>query len=363
MDEAGEARRNTAEIALQVDRYVLPKFKVAVDLATQDGGAKHGYRPGDHVRGTVRANYFFGKPVESVPVTVKASAADVSVFDAGVSQGKTDADGTFHFDIHLPSYLAGRPLNHGAARILIEATVKDGAGHSESRGEPITVSESPLLIAAVPESGLLTPGIENQVFILTSYPDGTPVQAELRVRAPGNADRTASTDKGGVAIVQLRGGAGDTALQIDAQDREGNHASSSVPLQSRSGTDQILLRSERAVYGSGERSQLQVFSTKQRGSAYVDVIKDGQTVATRDLDIVNGRADFALVATPNLAGTVEFNAYLFGEDARPVSDHRLVFVQPADEGCGFHAGQIPMYLLQQAVDILPIRGEQTWEGW
>jgi hypothetical protein len=32
-------------------------------------------------------------------------------------------------------------------------------------------------------------------------------------------------------------------------------------------------------------------------------------------------------------------------------------------GCGFHAGQIPMYLLQQAVDILPIRGEQTWEGW
>src|SRR5207244_210440 len=32
-----------------------------------------------------------------------------------------------------------------------------------------------------------------------------------------------------------------------------------------------------------------------------------------------------------LAGTVDFNAYLFGRDARPVEDHRLVFVQPADE--------------------------------
>ena len=28
---------------------------------------------------------------------------------------------------------------------------------------------------------------------------------------------------------------------------------------------------------------------------------------------------------------MDFNAYLFGRDARPVGDHRLVFVQPADE--------------------------------
>ena len=33
------------------------------------------------------------------------------------------------------------------------------------------------------------------------------------------------------------------------------------------------------------------------------------------------------------------------------------------EGCGFHAGQIPRDLLQQAVDILAVRGEETWEGW
>ena len=46
---------------------------------------------------------------------------------------------------------------------------------------------------------------------------------------------------------------------------------------------------------------------------------------------MNGRADLAFVATPELAGTVEFNAYLFGRDARPVGDRRLVFVQPAEE--------------------------------
>ena len=41
--------------------------------------------------------------------------------------------------------------------MLIEATVKDSAGHAETRGEPITVSESPLLITAVPEGGTLVP--------------------------------------------------------------------------------------------------------------------------------------------------------------------------------------------------------------
>ena len=101
---------------------------------------------------------------------------DVAVFEVASAQGKTDRDGTYHFDLTLPNYFAGRPLSQGAARVLIEATVKDSAGHAETRGEPITVSESPLLITAVPEGGTLVPNLENQVFILTSYPDGTPAQ-------------------------------------------------------------------------------------------------------------------------------------------------------------------------------------------
>src|SRR5207248_7869472 len=77
--------------------------------------------------------------------------------------------------------------------------------------------------------------------------------------------------------------------------------------------------------------QLRVFSTKERGTAYIDIVKDGQTILTRDLDIAHGQAEFSLAATPELAGVVDFNAYLFGRDAQPVGDHRLVFVQPADE--------------------------------
>ncbi len=322
---------NRAELALKVEKYVLPKFKVAVDFAGKDQKARHGYRPGDHVTGTVRANYFFGKPVDRAELTIKASNMDVAVVEIASVQAKTDAEGTYHFDLTLPKYFAGHPLTQGAARVLIEATVKDSAGHAETRGEPVTVSESPLLVTAVPEGGKLIPGLENQLFILTSYADGKPAVAEVRLHAGGSGDQTATTDSGGVAIMRIKPGSNNETLRFEANDKEGNHASSSVQLQIRREEDQILLRTEHAVYHAGDRIELRVFSTRARGTAYIDVVKEGQTILTRDLDIRNGQAELVLTATPDMAGSLDLNAYQFGRDARPVGDHRLVFVQPADE--------------------------------
>ena len=200
-----DAPTNTGEIALNVERYVLPKFKVAVEFSENGKKQKRGYQPGDHVTGTVRANYFFGKPVDNAELGMKATAMDVSMVEVASAAGKTDSDGSYHFDLTLPKYFAGRPLNHGAARVLIEATVKDSAGHSETRGQPITVSDSPLLITAIPEGGTLVPNLENEVFILTSYPDGTPAKTDVTVRSSANWDQHAVTDDGGIAVVAHQG--------------------------------------------------------------------------------------------------------------------------------------------------------------
>jgi hypothetical protein len=327
---------NTAEIALNVERYVLPKFKVAVDLSESGKRAKRGYQPGDHVTGTVRANYFFGKPVDNAELTMKASAMDVEVSEVASAKGKTDSDGAYRFDLTLPKYFAGKPLNHGAARVLVEATVKDSAGHAETRGEPITVSDSPLLITAIPEGGTLAPNLENEVFVLTSYPDGTPAKTDLSLRYAEGSGQHLITDDGGVAVARVMVPRITTAaccgsLEIQAIDGEGNRTSTKIELAARVGEDQILLRTEHAVYRAGEQIRLKVFSTKTRGAAYVDIVKEGQTVLTRDLDLDNGQAELTLAATPEMAGTVDVSAYLFGRDARPIGDHRLIFVQPADE--------------------------------
>jgi hypothetical protein len=327
------APANTAEVALNVERYVLPKFKVALEFTEKDNKPRRDYRPGDHVTGTVRANYFFGKPVDHAETAIKISGVDVDVFDAASATGKTDKDGAYHFDLVLPGYFAGRNFSQGAARALVEATVKDSAGHSETRGEPITVSQTPLLIIAIPESGTLIPHLQNQVFLLSSYPDGTPATAALTVHIPGEHDQHVTTDSSGIAVIRLEpfSGAGRPSLRVDADDHRGARTTADLPLEMREGTDQILLRVNRAVIKAGEPMVLKVLSTRARGSAYIDIVRNGQTILTRDLDLQNGQAELTLAATTEMAGTLDINAYLFGRDAQPVADHRLLFVQPADE--------------------------------
>ncbi len=338
-----QAPANTAEITLNVERYVLPKFKVDVKFTEKDSKPRRDYRPGDHVTGTVRANYFFGKPVDHAEITVKASSMDVAVFEAASATGTTDADGAYRFDLKLPSYFAGHPLSQGAARALVEATVKDSAAHAETRGEPITISESPLLITAVPEGGSLIPNVENEIFLLASYPDGTPASATLTVHPSdridhipyigevGPREEKLSTDSSGVAIFRVNPAAGMESLRVEADDHHGNRTTSTVPLETRGGGDQILLHTNRAVFKAGDRIELKVLSTRVHGSAYVDIVRNGQTILTRDLELENGQAELAVNATPEMAGTLDIDAYLFGRDAQPVADHRLVFVQPAEE--------------------------------
>ncbi len=337
---------NTAEIAINVERYVLPKFKVAIEFPMKDNKPKRDYRPGDHVAGTIRANYFFGKPVDNAEVTLKLSGADVAVFEAASATGKTDVDGAYKFDLSLPKYFAGRPLSQGSAQALVEATVKDSAAHAETRQEPITISASPLLVTAIPESGVLIPNLDNQVFVLSSYPDGSPAPATIRVRYAGSQpgslepqdtrDQHVTTDASGVAVIKIHPGISSAgfdkeSIQVDADDHHGNRLSTSIPLESKVGTDQILLRTSQAVVKAGDPIELKVLSTRNRATAYIDIVKNGQTILTRDLDLANGQAELTLPATPEMAGTLDLNAYLFGRDAEPVADHRLIFVQPADE--------------------------------
>jgi MG2 domain/Alpha-2-macroglobulin bait region domain/Macroglobulin domain MG3 len=338
-----EAPANSAEIAFNVDRYVLPKFKVSIDFSSVNGKPKRDYRPGDHVTGTIHANYFFGEPVANATVSLKASAMDVTLNQAASASGTTNKDGTWRFDLELPDYFAGRPLTNGAAPVLLEATVEDSSGHAETRGEPVTVSQSSLLVTAVPEGGALIPGLENRVYLLASYPDGSPAQATLTMHLPKPVDRIpvfgekpaqpwkVETDASGVAVVSFVAGAETSSLSVDAADAQGNHASAEIPLQSRAGSDQILLRASRSVLKVGDRLDLTVLSTSPTGSAYIDLVRDGQTILTRDVDLVNGQATLSLDATPEMAGTLDIHAYRFGADAQAIGDHRIVFVQPAQD--------------------------------
>ena len=278
----------------------------------------------------MKVNYFFGKPLDNASVTMKASGMDAELFEAASAKGRTDRDGAYRFDLVLPQFFAGNGKRHGAAPVVVEATVKDAAEHSETRGEPITVSQTSLLITAVPEGGKLVRGLENEVFVLTSYPDGTPAKADLVVRTAAAQDRV-QTDEAGIATVRIQGNDANSVLRIDADDHKGNRASDNVTLETRAGEDQVLVRTSHAVARPGDRMEIAVLSTQQRGAAYIDLVRDGQTILTRDVDLENGRAEMSVVVGPEMSGTLTINAYVIGRSGREVEDQRLVFVQPAEE--------------------------------
>jgi hypothetical protein len=337
----GATDSNAAELTVKVERYVLPKFRVAIEFTAKDGKEKRDYRPGDHVTGTVKANYFFGKPVANSSLMLKASAMDVELFEAAKEEGRTDEKGEYKFDLTLPKFFAGSGAHRGAAPVVVEATVKDATEHAETRGEPITVSPLPLLITAVPEGGALVRGMENEVYILVSYPDGTPVKADVVVRGGDGVNRATqengdvlgrvTTDGAGIATVRIEGNATNRTLRLQADDRKGHRANETINLETRAGEDQLLVRTSHAVYKPGDPMRITVLSTRQRGAVFVDLVRNGQTMVTRDADLQNGRAELNLPVTPEMTGTLMVHAYAIGRNGQETVDQRLVFVQPADE--------------------------------
>ncbi len=319
----------TVDKTVTVDRYVLPKFKVEIDLG--DAAARKQstyYAPGENVEGTVTAKYLFGKPVAGATLTLTMTTFDVETNEIARVTGKTDANGKFTFSSRLPDFLAGRSTEQGSAPVSIAVEVKDTADHIESKSRDILVSNTPILMMAVPEGGVLMPRLENRVYLLTSYPDGTPAETTIS----GNiVPASLKTDASGVAVVTISAGVDPVTLNLQATDLHGKTAKAAVRLEAKAQADSLILRTDRAVYKVGERVSLETMSTKQRGAVYIDVVRDGQTLITRAIDIQNGRGDMTLDLSPEMYGVCEIRAYQITADADPISDRRLIYVDPADD--------------------------------
>jgi hypothetical protein len=192
----------TQEKTVTVDRYVLPKFKVAIELSKDAGRQQQSYyTPGETVEGKVTAHYLFGKPLANAAVTVVLKTFDVEAAEVGRITGRTDAEGRFNFSSKLPDFLAGRSTEQGSAPVSIGVEVKDSAEHTETKSRDILVSNTPIMIMAVPESGQLLPGLDNRVYVLTSYPDGTPAETTLSGSLLASPVKT---DESGVAVIPVR---------------------------------------------------------------------------------------------------------------------------------------------------------------
>ncbi len=311
--------KTSSEKTVVVKPYVLPKFRVS---ATTD---ETFYRPGQRVTGQVEAAYFFGKAVSGGKVQLAGWVYDIERRQVLDLSGQTDADGQFTFEFDLPDYLVGRPEG-SVADYVLEVAVTDGAAHTEQVSIRIPVAQQGILIEAVPESGEFKPGLENILYLLTAYPDGTPAECDLTIVVNGR-EYQSGTGTYGLGELRLTPDSPYAEVQLLAQDALGHSGEAYIYLEGQYwAATQVLLRPERATYRVGDTLNLEILTTESAGSIYLDITREGQTLSTRALEIDNGRAEAAVDLTPDLYGTLALHAYKLLLSGEVVRDTRLVVV-------------------------------------
>jgi hypothetical protein len=344
-----------ADKTVAVKRYVLPKFKSELTVD------KRFYLPKETVHADLQTDYFFGKPVARGKVKVTASTFDVQFKEFQTWEGATDANGHAKFDIKLPDYFVGQPLQKGDALLRLEVKVTDTADHAETISKSYTVSDQPIRVSLIPEGGRLIPAMENRIFAAAIYPDGSPAPCQVKLwtgrTAKGQALATLQTNEAGLAEFKLtpkedqfRAGnwaqrqvemVGRTSMAwapnsyfdvyAEAADSKGNTAHTVAEINSEPQGENILMRLGKAIYQAGDTLQVDLRTSSGLPTVYLDLVKNGQTMLSRWLETKNGKAGYSLDLPAELFGTLEVHAYQMLATGEIIRDSRVIYVQPGNE--------------------------------
>ena len=324
-----------SEKTVEVKYYSLPKFAVSIDLESSY------YLPGDNVHGSIRSEYFFGKSVQGGSILLEGYSFDVERNDFVNIKGITNESGTFEFSFILPEYLVGTELEGGLGHFYIQASVTDQAEHTETTNLSILISENPLIIEAVPESGQLRQGVENILFVLTSLPDGTPIETDLNIEIIDSGRGSdivieIHTDRYGLAEVRFVPSNVNLSIRIHASAANGMIGDQAFEFQGDGSLEEyILLRPDQPIYRVGETMNLTLLTSEPKGTIYLDIVRRGQTLSTRSVQIGTdpelgpGVAVINVDVSPDLCGTLELHAYKILSSGIISRDTRLVVVDAA----------------------------------
>lgn len=313
------AGKATSERTVEVKRYLLPKFKIEIAPDSPF------YAPAQKLVATLDARYTFGEPVADAAVQVELSSWVGGKFEPfGQVTTKTDAAGKGWFETKLPDRFFGTELASGDATMRIEATVTDGASHKETKAVALTVTSRPIRVQVFPESGEYVKGVPGgMMYVVASYPDGRPAQASVKL-----SDRSASleTDETGVLQVAIH----ETSFNVEVRDPKGRWTQMNVNLADHPAAQDFILRPDRTTYRAGQTMDLSVLSARD-GVVYIDLVKGGQTLLTKWIEVRQGRGRLAVDLPAELFGTVRVTGYRIRSDGQIARDSRPIVVDlPGD---------------------------------
>lgn len=316
-----ESGETTSVQTVTVERYVLPKLKVAVSLD------KPFYTPGAKASGTIQADYFFGKPVAGGTVEIEIRGSEFERFEPITIEQTTDADGACEFEFAVPNRLTGRPQDGGNARISVAAVVTDTAGQKYSSSASRLVVAEPILLDIIPESPQLVRGQPNRIYIFARYPHGRPAEVNLLVSGQEEKLRTNNL---GVASFELVPEKNRETLIVKATDDDSLTGRKSLSLGVGAVEYDFVVRADQAIYRSGDTMKLLALGSGVQ-PVFVDLIQEGQAVISQTVSMTSGKGVAEIDLPADLFGTLKLVTHRFGSDGLAVRKSQLIHVEKAKE--------------------------------
>lgn len=314
------------EKTVTVSRYSLPKFDLDLDLNETV------YFAGDRLVGTVSARYFFGQPVAGGAVAVSASTLDVGETVFANVQGATNDEGLYRFEVQIPEYVVGQPLEQGGGLVNLALEVTDAAGQSRSVARLVRIARGPLEVVVLPESGAYVPGVAQRLLIRATDPAGRPVAARHDLVVNGQMQPPVHSDDAGMAALRVLSFEPQLDVRVLSTLGDDQVSADHVFVANDSAPEgALLLTTEQALYTVGDTLRAHVQLAGATDRIYVDVIRAGQTVLTDTVQPdAEGRATFELDLGPDHAGALRVSAYYLAQGATLRRDVAQVYVDVAD---------------------------------
>lgn len=266
---------------IMVDDYTMPRF--SVDLQPE----RNFITGSEKYKATVKASYFFGKPMVDSDVLVEWYVTESGMLKKirDVS-GKTNESGEFPFAIDAVNlYPQIKNIKNRSETSYIRIIVSDKSGQQEELVKAVEMSGSSLIIRAYPENGKINPGLVNQIYIYTTYPDGTPAVADLQVKI-NDKSVSGKTSSLGIFPLSYQAETQDVFLQITAVTDDYLSSSAEITFEKSKIDFPFILRSKKSVFKSDEKINLELvvpFSVPM--TAHLDLFKSDRWLASKDIEI------------------------------------------------------------------------------
>lgn len=317
---------------IKVTRYDLPQFTVTAKAErdfylAQDAAAKI----------TISADYLFGKPVAKGKVRVVEEGErrwdyrnqKWLVSEGRTIEGESDADGKFIAEIDIRNdhdELARKGWRRYKDLSFAAYFTDLTTNRTEQKRFDIRLTKEAIHIYFIGETYNQNPKLPLTYYISTFYADGTPAECETEIT--GKFENEAAAEKLIGKVKTNSFGAGkleftaprnsdiekDLLLKISAIDSKGQTGTHDERIDFDAG-DQLKIKTEKTIFRKGDAIKAEIFSTKEKGLVYIDLVKDWSVIYSGFAELENYRTEVKIPYQNIFKGDLTLAAYMENYDA------------------------------------------------